>query len=162
MSYIAQGAASTSDMAAQAKPALARRKKRPRHVSPAVRAKTAVIHQGGKAKFPIPDAAHARAALGRVNQAKPPLTAAQKDLVRRKARKVLSKNATAGDGRLERAAPRFAAAEHGADAMGPFDAGGAQGDVRLTRMRTSEMNRRTFGSRQRRRLTTTTYQPRNY
>lgn len=46
------------------------------------RKKSAVIKQGGKAKFPIPDAAHARAALGRINQAKPPLTPAQKAKVR--------------------------------------------------------------------------------
>jgi hypothetical protein len=46
------------------------------------RKKSAVIHQGGKAKYPIPDKAHAKAALARINQAKPPLTAAQKAKVR--------------------------------------------------------------------------------
>ncbi len=43
----------------------------------------------GEAKYPIPDKAHARAALGRINQAKPPLTPAQKAKVRAKARRVL-------------------------------------------------------------------------
>lgn len=53
------------------------------------RKKSAVIHQGGKAKYPIPDAAHAKAALARINQAKPPLTAAQKAKVRAAAAKKL-------------------------------------------------------------------------
>lgn len=39
----------------------------------------------GKVKFPINDAGHARAALGRLNQAKPPLTASQKARVRARA-----------------------------------------------------------------------------
>ena len=43
----------------------------------------------GKVKFPINDAAHAKSALGRLNQAKPPLTAAQKASVRRRAAKFL-------------------------------------------------------------------------
>jgi hypothetical protein len=42
-------------------------------------------------KFPIPDKAHARAALGRLNQAKPPLTPAQKAKVKAKANRVLGK-----------------------------------------------------------------------
>jgi hypothetical protein len=120
MAFIAQGAASTSDMSTQAKPSMLARRKRhvqlrrakrmphiPEHrLSAATRAKTAVIHQGGKDKFPIPDKAHARAALGRINQAKPPLTDVQKNLVRRKARLMLGKGALAGDGRLERPAPK--------------------------------------------------------
>jgi hypothetical protein len=50
------------------------------------RAKSAVVKQPGKPaseqKFPIPDKAHAKAALGRINQAKPPLTPAEKAKVR--------------------------------------------------------------------------------
>jgi hypothetical protein len=50
------------------------------------RAASAVIKQPGKPaseqKFPIPDKAHAKAALGRINQAKPPLSPAQKAKVR--------------------------------------------------------------------------------
>lgn len=53
------------------------------------RRKTAVIKTGGKAKYPIPDAAHAKAALARINQAKPPLTPAQKAKVRAAAAKKL-------------------------------------------------------------------------
>lgn len=43
----------------------------------------------GKVKFPINDAGHARAALGRINSAKPPLTASQKARVRARAAKFL-------------------------------------------------------------------------
>jgi hypothetical protein len=50
---------------------------------------SATVVVGGKAKYPIPDAAHAKAALARINQAKPPLTAAQKAKVRAKARRKL-------------------------------------------------------------------------
>lgn len=50
---------------------------------------SATIKQGGQSKFPIPDKGHAKAALGRINQAKPPLTAAQKAKVRAKAERVL-------------------------------------------------------------------------
>ncbi len=57
------------------------------------RAKSAVIKRPGKPdseqSFPIPDAAHAKAALGRINQAKPPLTAAEKAKVRAKANRML-------------------------------------------------------------------------
>lgn len=64
-------------------------------LSAKARAKSAVVHVKGappsEQKFPIPDAAHARAALGRLNQAKPPLTAAQKAKVRAKARAMLKK-----------------------------------------------------------------------
>lgn len=52
---------------------------------------SATIKTGGEAKFPIPDKAHAKAALGRINQAKPPLTPAQKAKVRSKANRVLGK-----------------------------------------------------------------------
>ena len=59
------------------------------------RAKSAVIKQPGKPpseqKYPIPDKAHARAALARINQAKPPLTTAQKAKVRAKANAMLKK-----------------------------------------------------------------------
>lgn len=61
------------------------------------RAKSAVIKQPGAPpsaqKFPIPDKAHAKAALGRINQAKPPLTAAQKAKVKAKANSVLGAQA---------------------------------------------------------------------
>lgn len=58
-------------------------------ISKRLRDKTATVHVGGKAKYPIPDAGHARAALARINQAKPPLTAAQKATVRAKANSML-------------------------------------------------------------------------
>lgn len=55
------------------------------------RKKSAVVHtKGGEAKFPIPDKAHARAALARLNQAKPPLTHEQKMAVIRRAHRVLA------------------------------------------------------------------------
>ncbi len=57
------------------------------------RAKSAVIKVKGappsEQKFPIPDKAHAKAALARIDQAKPPLTPAQKAKVRAKAHRVL-------------------------------------------------------------------------
>ena len=49
----------------------------------------ATVVVNGQAKFPIPDKNHARAALGRINQARPPLTPAQKAKVRAKAKAVL-------------------------------------------------------------------------
>lgn len=55
------------------------------------RRKSAVIRTGGEAKYPIPDKAHAKAALGRINQAKPPLTPAQKAKVRAAAERKLRK-----------------------------------------------------------------------
>ena len=59
------------------------------------RAKSAVVKRPGKPaseqSFPIPDKAHAKAALGRINQAKPPLTPSQKAAVRAKAHRVLGK-----------------------------------------------------------------------
>jgi hypothetical protein len=63
-------------------------------LSQAEREKTAVIKVKRKTKtrkvvtdykFPIPDKAHAKAALARLDQAKPPLTPKQKAEVRRKA-----------------------------------------------------------------------------
>jgi hypothetical protein len=53
---------------------------------------SATIVVKGKPKFPIPDKAHARAALARIGQAKPPLTASQKAKVRAKAHRVLGTN----------------------------------------------------------------------
>lgn len=50
---------------------------------------SATVVVNGKPKFPIPDKAHARAALARIDQAKPPLTKAQKAKVRAKAHRVL-------------------------------------------------------------------------
>jgi hypothetical protein len=52
---------------------------------------SATIVVKGKPKFPIPDKAHARAALARIDQAKPKLTPAQKAKVRAKAHRVLGK-----------------------------------------------------------------------
>ncbi len=54
------------------------------------RAKSATITtKSGEKKYPIPDKAHAKAALARIDQAKPPLTPAQKAKVRAKAHRVL-------------------------------------------------------------------------
>lgn len=53
------------------------------------RKRSATVVVNGEPKYPIPDAAHARAALARINQAKPPLTAAQKAKVRAKAEAML-------------------------------------------------------------------------
>lgn len=53
------------------------------------RKRSATIVVGGKAKFPMPDKAHARNALARLNQAKPALTPAQKAKVRARARRIL-------------------------------------------------------------------------
>lgn len=50
---------------------------------------SATVVVNGQPKFPIPDKGHARAALARLNQAKPPLTPAQKARVRAKAEAVL-------------------------------------------------------------------------
>ena len=47
----------------------------------AARKASATVVVGGKPKFPIPDKGHARAALARLNQAKPPLSPAQKAAV---------------------------------------------------------------------------------
>ena len=59
------------------------------------RAASAVIRIKGappsEQKYPIPDKAHAKAALARIDQAKPPLTASQKAAVRARARRVLGK-----------------------------------------------------------------------
>lgn len=59
------------------------------------RAKSAVVKVKGAPpsgqKFPIPDKAHAKAALARIDQAKPPLTPSQKAKVRAKAHSVLGK-----------------------------------------------------------------------
>ena len=56
---------------------------------------SATIVVGGKAKYPIPDKAHARAALGRINQAEPPLTSGQKARVRARANQVLGTKGSA-------------------------------------------------------------------
>jgi hypothetical protein len=55
------------------------------------RKRSATVVVGGESKYPIPDKAHAKAALARLNQAKPPLTPAQKAKVKAKARRVLGK-----------------------------------------------------------------------
>jgi hypothetical protein len=76
---IISGAASSDDMASQAKPD---------HISARRRRKYATVKGG---KFPIPpgDKGHARAALARLNQAKPPLSEAEKARVRAKALRAL-------------------------------------------------------------------------
>lgn len=53
------------------------------------RKRSATVVVNGQPKFPIPDKAHARAALARIDQAKPPLTPSQKAKVRAKAHRVL-------------------------------------------------------------------------
>jgi hypothetical protein len=55
------------------------------------RKRSATVVVDGVPKFPIPDKAHARAALARLNQAKPPLTSEQKAKVRARAYRVLGK-----------------------------------------------------------------------
>ena len=58
------------------------------------RAKSAVVHRPGPPSaqaFPIPDKAHAKAALARINQAKPPLTPTQKSAVKARANAVLKR-----------------------------------------------------------------------
>ena len=55
----------------------------------AARKRSATIVVNGQAKYPMPDKAHARAALARINQAKPPLTPAQKAKVRARAHRIL-------------------------------------------------------------------------
>ncbi len=59
----------------------------------AARKRSATIVVNGKAKFPMPDKAHARKALARLNQAKPALTASQKAKVRARANRILGKKA---------------------------------------------------------------------
>jgi len=58
------------------------------------RKRSATIVVNGQAKFPMPDKAHARNALARLNQAKPPLTPAQKAKVRARANRILGKKST--------------------------------------------------------------------
>ena len=53
------------------------------------RKKSATIVVNGQGKFPMPDKAHARNALARLNQAKPPLTPAQKATIRARAARIL-------------------------------------------------------------------------
>jgi hypothetical protein len=57
---------------------------------------SATVVVKGKPKFPIPDKAHARAALARIDQAKPKLTPAQKAKVKAKAYRVLGKKKKKG------------------------------------------------------------------
>jgi hypothetical protein len=57
----------------------------------AARKKSATIVVNGKPKFPINDKRHASLALGRLNQAVPALTPAQKATVRARANKFLKK-----------------------------------------------------------------------
>ncbi len=56
----------------------------------AARRASATVVVKGKPKYPIPDKAHARAALARIDQAKPALSASQKAKVRAKAHRVLN------------------------------------------------------------------------
>ena len=88
-------AANVSPSMAHRMPMPPKHRKHHKAVSAKVRGKTAVVRVKGAPpsgqKFPIPDKAHARAALARINQAKPPLTAAQKAAVRRRAAAMLGK-----------------------------------------------------------------------
>jgi len=80
---------------ANVKPSLEARRRKMGRLTAKQRGRAAVIRVRGAPpsgqKFPIPDAAHARAALARINQAKPPLTPAQKARVRAAARRKLGK-----------------------------------------------------------------------
>lgn len=60
-----------------------------RAVSAKVRKATATVRTGGQAKYPMPDKKHARLALQMIDQAKPPLTAAQEARVRARANAML-------------------------------------------------------------------------
>ncbi len=60
----------------------------------AARKRSATIVVNGQPKFPMPDKAHARNALARLNQARPPLTASQKAKVRARAHRILGKKAS--------------------------------------------------------------------
>ncbi len=53
------------------------------------RKRSATIVVNGQAKYPMPDKAHARNALARINQAKPALTPSQKAKVRARAHRIL-------------------------------------------------------------------------
>jgi len=53
------------------------------------RKRSATIVVNGEPKFPMPDKAHARAALARLNQAKPPLSPAQRAKVKARAYRIL-------------------------------------------------------------------------
>ena len=64
-------------------------KRKPHQVSSLFRKQHATVHVGGKDKYPIGNKATARAALRRENQAKPPLTAAQRATVEREAHRYL-------------------------------------------------------------------------
>lgn len=57
---------------------------------------SATVVVNGQPKFPIPDKAHAKAALARLDQAKPPLTPSQKAKVRAKANRVLGQSGKKG------------------------------------------------------------------
>lgn len=100
MAGLIAGAASTPDLAEQAHPDFGkgkapskRGKHKHRHLSARMRRKTATVVVAGKPKYPIPDKAHAKAALARINQAKPPLTATQKARVRKRAYTTLGQKA---------------------------------------------------------------------
>jgi hypothetical protein len=58
------------------------------------RKRSATIVVDGQAKYPMPDKAHARAALARIDQARPPLTASQKAKVRARAARILATKKT--------------------------------------------------------------------
>lgn len=57
------------------------------YIPMARRKRTATVVVNGRPKYPIFNKATARAALRRINQAKPPLTAAQRAKVRARARR---------------------------------------------------------------------------
>jgi hypothetical protein len=60
----------------------------------AARKRSATVVVNGVPKYPMPDKAHARSALARINQAKPALTPAQKAKVRARAHRILGTKKT--------------------------------------------------------------------
>lgn len=70
---------------------MAKGRTRKGNVRASTRHKTATIRKGGKDKYPIFDKKSAKSALKLINNAKPPLTAAEKAKVRRKANRYLKK-----------------------------------------------------------------------
>jgi hypothetical protein len=59
------------------------------HIDEKEREATATVVVDGRAKYPMPDKAHARSALARIDQAKPPLTSEQKSKVENRAHRIL-------------------------------------------------------------------------
>ena len=92
----------------------------------------------GGGSFPIPDKGHARAALARINQAKPPLSPAERAKVIAKARAKLR-----GKGKLTEAEllERWTPSLHLRDRVGKFrDMGGPGGSGRIGERRTTRVS----------------------